>query len=76
MIETRQVTFAYESGKVMRFPDLTIQKGSRYLLLGNSGSGKTTLLHLLAGLLKPQRGNIIVNETDITTLSPDKCTFS
>ncbi len=69
MIETKHLAYSYEPNKVMRFPDFIIGKGAQYLLLGESGSGKTTLLHLLGGLLRAQRGNIIINKTDITTLS-------
>src|SRR5688572_26809753 len=69
MIETRNVAFTYTTNKILMFPDLNIPKGARYLLLGESGSGKTTLLHLLAGLLIPQAGKIIINNTDLGMLS-------
>ncbi|MCL4170330.1 UNVERIFIED_CONTAM: hypothetical protein GTU68_051525, partial [Idotea baltica] len=39
------------------------------LILGKSGIGKTTLLHLLAGLLKPASGTLVVDNVDITALS-------
>lgn len=53
-------------------PELTIEKGEFFSLLGPSGCGKTTLLRLIAGLEKPDRGNIILNDRDITDLRPDK----
>jgi putative ABC transport system ATP-binding protein len=37
--------------------------------MGPSGCGKTTLLHLIAGLLKPRSGDIIIDETNLTGLS-------
>lgn len=51
---------------------LHLEKGEFTALVGPSGSGKTTLLNLIGGLDKPDSGNIVINETDITTLSPNK----
>ena len=39
------------------------------MITGNSGKGKTTLLHLLAGLLRPKKGEIIIENTNIASLS-------
>jgi len=69
MIDINSVAYTYKKGKEICFPDFTIPKGGQCLLLGESGSGKTTLLHLTGGLLQSQRGHIIINNTDITTLS-------
>ncbi|MFH4968340.1 ABC transporter ATP-binding protein [Gaetbulibacter sp. M240] len=51
---------------------LHLEKGEFVALVGPSGSGKTTLLNLLGGLDKPDHGNIIINDIDITKLSPNK----
>lgn len=48
---------------------LHLRKGEFVALVGPSGSGKTTLLNMIGGLDHPDTGNIIINETDITTLS-------
>jgi ABC-type lipoprotein export system ATPase subunit len=69
MIRVENVRYRYNAEKTIAFPNLTIEKGQHYLLLGSSGSGKTTLLHLLGGLLRSQEGKIEVQGTDITTLS-------
>ena len=53
----------------MLFPDFTVEKGEPCLLLGDSGSGKTTLLHLIGGLLRPGRGEVIINGTRINSFS-------
>lgn len=49
---------------------LHLERGEFTALVGPSGSGKTTLLNLLGGLDKPDTGSIIINEVDITKLSP------
>lgn len=70
MIQTENLTFQYKKGEsVFRFPDIALKEQENLLILGKSGIGKTTLLHLLAGLLTPVSGNIIINETNINDLS-------
>jgi putative ABC transport system ATP-binding protein len=68
MLETSNLEYAYNGGGTLHFPDIRCAGGEHWLLLGQSGSGKTTLLHLLGGLLSPQKGRIIVGDTDITRL--------
>ncbi|MCH9769655.1 MAG: spermidine/putrescine ABC transporter ATP-binding protein PotA [Gammaproteobacteria bacterium] len=51
--------------------NLEIYNGEFLTLLGPSGCGKTTLLRLLAGFLKPDSGQIIINQTDVTMVPPE-----
>ena len=69
MLSTDQLTFTYPGGNTFHFPDISCQRGSHWLLLGQSGSGKTTFLHLLGGLLSPQSGAISLEGTDMGQLS-------
>lgn len=46
--------------------------GGAYALLGPSGCGKTTLLNIISGLLKPSRGRVKFDESDVTDLPPEK----
>lgn len=50
--------------------DLTVESGELVSILGPSGSGKTTTLRLIAGFETPDRGRILVNDRDVTALSP------
>ncbi len=72
MISTRNLRFSYGKGTDFNFPDITASSGDSLLITGGSGRGKTTLLHLLGGLLRPQSGEVIIENTNIATLSEKK----
>jgi ABC-type lipoprotein export system ATPase subunit len=69
MIEISRLSFHYNRLFELEFPDFKIEGGSQMLLLGESGSGKTTLLHILGGLLRNYRGSVIVDKTELSSLS-------
>lgn len=50
--------------------DLTVTKGEFVAIIGASGSGKSTLLHILGSVDKPTSGKVLIEETDISKLSP------
>lgn len=54
----------------------TIKEGEFFSLLGPSGCGKTTLLKLVAGLLKPDVGDVFLGSTRVTPLLPENRGFS
>jgi putative spermidine/putrescine transport system ATP-binding protein len=54
---------------------LTIGRGQFVTLLGPSGSGKTTLLMAIAGFVAPTSGRILLDDTPITPLPPEKRNF-
>jgi ABC-type lipoprotein export system ATPase subunit len=54
----------------LRGADLRLEAGSWTSLMGPSGSGKSTLLHVLAGLLEPSGGSVMMGAEDITRLPP------
>lgn len=69
MIATQNLSFSYNAQKHFSFPDIVCQDREALLILGQSGRGKTTFLHLLALLLRPESGQVLINNTDITPLS-------
>lgn len=72
MIVTKDVTFFYNAATQFAFPDLKCNPSEALLITGNSGKGKTTLLHLLAGLLRPKKGEISIDTINISELSEKK----
>lgn len=51
---------------------LVVKKGEMVSLLGPSGCGKTTTLRMIAGFLIPDKGDILLDGKDVTTLGPEK----
>src|SRR5712691_12475732 len=54
----------------LRGAELTLRPGSWTSLMGPSGSGKSTLVHVVAGLLEPSGGSVMIDGQDITRLPP------
>ncbi|HEY7955905.1 MAG TPA: ABC transporter ATP-binding protein [Polyangia bacterium] len=76
MIELRQVAKSYHSprGETIALADidLTVERGELLCLVGPSGCGKTTLLNLIAGLERPDAGEVLVDGRPITGPGPDR----
>ena len=69
MFAVHQLTHAYDGKTVLRVNDWRAAQGAHWLMLGPSGSGKTTLLHVLAGILRPTSGQVMVAAQDLMALS-------
>ncbi len=68
MFQLHQLRHQYENRIVLSIESMQASQGEQILLRGASGSGKTTLLHIMAGLLRPTSGRVIIAETDLSTL--------
>ena len=61
MIELRNVYKQFPNERAIRYRDLTFESGKSYVLLGASGCGKSTLLNMIAGILTPDGGEILID---------------
>jgi putative ABC transport system ATP-binding protein len=72
MLIAKDVTKEYKSGEqtlaVLKNVSFDIPQGSFIAIVGPSGSGKTTLLGLLAGLDRPTRGTVVLEDVDLGAL--------
>src|ERR1700751_1716580 len=71
MIRIEKLRFGYGGGDdVRRLEEFSLEPQDNILIVGPSGCGKTTLLHLIAGLLLPTHGSVVVDGEDLSSLSP------
>ncbi|MEM4093013.1 MAG: energy-coupling factor transporter ATPase [Conexivisphaerales archaeon] len=67
IIEMNKVEFTYPDGtQALEEVDLSINSGEFLALIGQNGSGKTTIAKLMAGILKPTKGKVIIDGNDVT----------
>jgi nitrate/nitrite transport system ATP-binding protein len=66
------VSMSFGASRVLAGIDLTIRKGEFVSLIGHSGCGKSTLLNLVAGLLKPTTGTILLAGRHVDGPGPDR----
>jgi putative ABC transport system ATP-binding protein len=70
VLRLEEVSFAHGHRPVLERVSLVLGEGEHHLLLGPSGSGKTTLLSLIAGLLTPDAGRVLVAGVDMGSAPP------
>lgn len=68
-ITFENVSFSYEDKQIFNNLSIKLFKNKKYCILGENGSGKTTFLLLLIGVLKPNSGNIYINDVNVLSLS-------
>src|SRR5512139_2550156 len=75
-LQLHQVRMVFETKKgpfcALDSVDLEIREGEFVTLIGHSGCGKSTLLNVVAGLLRPSEGALILAEREITGPGPDR----
>lgn len=69
MIKLVDIHKSFGKQKVLDGLSLTIEAGKTTVIIGRSGGGKSVLLKHIIGLLKPDRGHVLIEETDIIGLS-------
>jgi len=73
MIKLSKIKFEYKQSSFrLEFDSLRAESKKAVALIGPSGCGKTTLMSLIAGILPPQSGEIVIKNTHINQLSDSK----
>jgi phospholipid/cholesterol/gamma-HCH transport system ATP-binding protein len=72
MIQIVDLHKSFGGKKVLDGLNLDIKKGETVVVIGQSGSGKSVLIKHLIGLIRPDKGEIFIDGTEICCLSEDE----
>ena len=72
ILSLENIEKSFDGDNVLKNISLDIGRGEFVTLLGSSGCGKTTTIRIIAGLLTPDSGKVVLNSKDITMLAPEK----
>ena len=76
MLEVRGLAKAFAGGApLLHGLDLTVARGEWVAIVGESGSGKSTLLNIVAGLDRPDRGNVLLDQVPLDFSDDDAITL-
>ena len=70
MLNIENLHYAYRGRPVLSGVNLHIERGTLLTLLGRNGAGKSTLLNCIAGLLKPQQGQVLLDGQNVQAMRP------
>ena len=68
MIECKGLSKSFRNETAIDYADLRFEDNASYMLLGASGCGKSTLLNMIAGILSPDRGSVIIDGREMNSL--------
>ncbi len=71
-LELVDVEKSYGNKRVLNKVSLKVEKGEFFVILGPSGEGKSTLLRIIAGIEKPDSGQVLIDGIDETEVPPNK----
>jgi len=72
MLEVRGVSKSFSGFRAVNRANLDVRKGEIVAVIGPNGAGKTTLFNLITGILKPDEGQVLFKDDDITGLPAHK----
>ena len=72
LLENIKKSFRQPNGEtlpILDLPRFAVAAGEQVALIGDSGCGKTTLLHVIAGIIRPDAGRIVLNQIELSRYS-------
>jgi putrescine transport system ATP-binding protein len=72
ILEVKNISKTFGLESVLKDVSLIVEKDKTLSLLGASGSGKSTLLKIIAGLEKQDKGNLYLNELEVSNVKPQE----
>ena len=73
MINLKNIEMTYDDNgtkiNALKVKSIKVDDGEKVAFIGSSGCGKTTLFNLISGMITPTKGNVLVEDVDITTLT-------
>ena len=70
LLQIRDLSHSIAGQQILKLAAFDMRAGEHSVLLGASGSGKSTLINIVAGLVRPTRGEVRVDGVDVTSLAP------
>ncbi|MCR9218651.1 MAG: ABC transporter ATP-binding protein [Alphaproteobacteria bacterium] len=72
MLEVKALCAGYDQGDVLHALDLSVRAGEIVCLIGANGAGKSSTMRAIVGLLRPLRGEILLNGVRVEAATPDR----
>ena len=81
MLNVENISITFNEGtldekKALQHINLHMKKGDFVTVIGSNGAGKSTLMNMISGSLRPDNGNVKINEKDVTALPEYRKGFS
>ena len=67
MIEIKELTKQFQNDTEIKYKNIRFESGKSYMLLGASGCGKSTLLNMIAGILSPTSGSVVIDGGEMSS---------
>jgi branched-chain amino acid transport system ATP-binding protein len=72
LLEVRDVSLAFGGVKALTEVSIDVRPGTVTAVIGPNGAGKTSLYNVISGFYRPQKGNVLFDGADITTVKPHR----
>ena len=72
LLSVQNVTLSFGSNKALNDVSFDVEEGTIHSIIGPNGAGKTSLLNCISGFYRPQEGQIMFGQADLTQTAPTK----